>query len=316
MTATVIVPTHNGYHRLRRLLESLDGCGAEVVVVDNASSDGSGDLAAAHGATTIRAEENLGFGRAVNLAARRASGSALVFVNDDCVCDSGFVAALAGALEPRNGAVMAAGVLLEPGRGTIDTAGMELDGSLLVFDYLNGRPASVLDGEPRDPIGPCAAAAAFDRDAFLEHGGFDERLFAYWEDVDLVLRLRRDGARCRLAPTARGVHEHSATLGPGSAAKDYLTGFGRAFVLRKWRGGSIRAVTAAALRDVPVVAAQLLVDGTLAGARGRVDGWRAGASAPRESADDVLAAWRVRSPAFRRRYARRARLRNRLGGAG
>ena len=85
-----------------------------------------------------------------------------------------------------------------------------------------------------DPLGPSGAAAAFDRAAFLECGGFDERLFAYWEDVDLVLRLRLAGARCVLVPDARAVHSHSATLGSGSARKNYLTGFGRGYVLRKW----------------------------------------------------------------------------------
>ena len=73
----------------------------------------------------------------------------------------------------------------------IDSAGMELDRTLLVYDYLNGEPVSRLAEGVADPIGVSAAAAAFDRAASRSAGGFDERLFAYWEDVDLVLRLRR-----------------------------------------------------------------------------------------------------------------------------
>ena len=131
---------------------------------------------------------------------------------------------------------MAAGVMRDwRDRSLIDSAGMELDRTLLVFDYLNGEPVSVLDGEVADPIGPSGAAAAFDRATFLSVGGFDERLFAYWEDVDLVLRLRRLGLRCALAREALGDHEHSATLGSGSARKNYLMGFGRGYVLRKWQ---------------------------------------------------------------------------------
>src|SRR5438093_4107959 len=119
---------------------------------------------------------------------------------------------------------MAAGVMLEarqPSR--IDTAGMQLDRTLLVFDYLNGEPVACLDQGVPDPIGPSGAAAAFDREAFLAAGGFDERLFAYWEDVDLVLRMRAGGERCALAAGARGTHDHSATLGSGSPQKNYLT---------------------------------------------------------------------------------------------
>ena len=71
-----------------------------------------------------------------------------------------------------------------------------------------------------DPIGPSAAAAAFDRQAFLDAGGFDEALFAYWEDVDLVLRLRLAGGRCVLAARGLGTHVHSATLGSGSRRQE------------------------------------------------------------------------------------------------
>ena len=79
---------------------------------------------------------------------------------------------------------------------------MQLDRTLLVFDYLNGEPVACLDDGVPDPIGPSGAAAAFDRTAFLSAGGFDENLFAYWEDVDLVLRMRLEGARCALARDA------------------------------------------------------------------------------------------------------------------
>ena len=82
----------------------------------------------------------------------------------------------------------------------IDSAGMELDRTLLVYDYLNGEPVTALAAGAADPIGPSPKAAAFDRDAFLAVGGFDEHLFAYWEDVDLALKLLEAGGTCRLAP--------------------------------------------------------------------------------------------------------------------
>ena len=102
---------------------------------------------------------------------------------------------------------------------------MELDRTLLVFDYLNGEPrlAARRAASP-DPIGPSAAAAAFDRAAFLAAGGFDERLFAYWEDVDLVLRLRRRGLPLRAG--RRGARRPRALrhAGLGLGAKELPDG--------------------------------------------------------------------------------------------
>jgi hypothetical protein len=139
-------------------------------------------------------------------------------VNDDCVCEPRFVEELVAALDPANGVVMAAGVLLEAhDPATVDTAGMELDETLLVFDYLNGTPVSSIGGETQAPIGPCAAVAAFDRAAFAEAGGFDENLFAYWEDVDLVLPSGAPAAAARWRPRREedtSIRRHSAPARP------------------------------------------------------------------------------------------------------
>jgi GT2 family glycosyltransferase len=275
-SASVIVPTHRGADRIGALLESLRGqtAAAEVIVVDNCSADGTaGVLAGYPDVDVIRLEQNYGYGRAVNLAARRAGGEALVLVNDDCVLDPGFVEGITRPLADE--AVMAAGVLRDLTDETlIDTAGMELSRTLNAFDFLHGRELSAIADAP-DPIGPSGAAAAFDRGTFLEAGGFDEALFAYWEDVDLVLRLRLEGARCVLAREAQGVHEHSGTLGPGSAEKNGLMGFGRGYLLRKWsvlRGPrGLRAL----IEDSAVCAGQALFDQNLAGLTGRARGFRA-----------------------------------------
>ncbi len=84
-----------------------------MLVVDNGSRDPGIDRAVAelNDAEVIRLESNAGFSRAVNLAAQRAQGDALVLLNDDCVCDPGFVGRIVAALEPRAGVVMAAGVM-------------------------------------------------------------------------------------------------------------------------------------------------------------------------------------------------------------
>jgi GT2 family glycosyltransferase len=315
--ATVIVPTVAGGPRLTRLLDSLRDrpAGVDVLVVDNASQDPEvrrlGDRF--DGVRVIRLETNVGYSRGVNLAAREAVGDALVLLNDDCLCDPGYVEAIVGPLDAAAGVTMVAGVMREArDPSTIDSAGMQLDRTLHVFDYLNGEPLTRLDGGVADPIGPSGAAAAFDREAFLAAGGFDESLFAYWEDVDLVLRLRLAGQRCALASLARGTHAHSATLGPGSARKNELMGFGRGYVLRKW--GVLRSpgrLARALVDDGVVCIGQVFVDRSITGIGGRVRGFLA---ARRERAFPAAALAGQPRPEgalrmLRRRAARRGRLR-------
>jgi N-acetylglucosaminyl-diphospho-decaprenol L-rhamnosyltransferase len=297
-----------------RLLDSLGTAGGEfeTIVVDNGTGADELERAAARldDASVLRLGENLGYGRAVNGAARQAQGEALVLLNDDCVVDPGFVERIAGALEPATGVVMAAGVMRDPrSPDRIETAGIEIDRTLLAYDYLNGEPLEILDGPVADPVGPSGAAAAFSRDAFLEVGGFDEGLFAYLEDVDLVLRLRRAGGSCRLAKGARGSHEHSGTLGPGSARKDYLSGYGRGYLLRKWNVASPRRLPAVLVRELGQTAVQTVMDRNLGPIRGRVAGLRAGRPSEPYPPPEVLADPPSLASSVRRRWRRRAGLR-------
>ncbi len=282
-----------------------------MIVVDNGSTDGTSEFLSRRfpDADVLSLPTNEGFSRAVNRAARVARGDVLVLVNDDCVCEPGFVEHLQRAIDPQRSVVMAAGALLESGDPhRVDSAGLEVDDTLLVFDYLNGQPTAALDSA-QAPFGPSGAAAAFDRSAFLEAGGFDEELFAYWEDVDLALRLRLDGALCATAYGARAVHSHSATLGSGSASKNYLTGYGRGYLLRKWgvlRGAPISRVL---LHELAICAAQLVVDRTLTGISGRREGWRAAKHRERTYPAGLVAHGRRSVYAeLRRRGGRRRRL--------
>jgi GT2 family glycosyltransferase len=316
MTAvSVVVPTLGG-SRLARVLESLAAQTAahETMVVDDGSGDPAiADLVARYATSQlIPLERNSGFSHACNVAAQRAAGEALVLLNDDCVVEPDFLERIAATLDPPAGVTMAASVMrdwAEP--GLIDSAGMELDRTLLVWDYLNGEPLASLDRGVPDPVGPSAAAAAFDRASFSAAGGFDEALFAYWEDVDLVLRLRREGQTCRLAADARGTHEHSASFGSGTARKNYLTGFGRGYVLRKWGALNARTLPGILARDLVTCAGQAVMDRNVTGVRGRIAGWRA--AEPTEAYPPDLPVGRAPGAlgTLRRRLARRSRLRAR-----
>jgi GT2 family glycosyltransferase len=311
----VIVPTVTPSLAVA-MLRSLGGVGGrfETIVIDNGtgSAELESETAQLDGAWVLRLDRNLGYGRAVNRAAQRAEGEALVLLNDDSVVDPGYVERIAAALDPAAGVVMAAGVMRDIGAPElIETAGIELDGTLLAYDYLNGEPVSILEGDVPDPVGPTGAAAAFDRGAFLSTGGFDERLFAYLEDVDLVLRLRREGGRCALAKDARGTHRHSGTLGPGSARKDYLAGYGRGYLLRKWNVVSPQRLPSILVREVPQAVVQSIVDRNLGPVRGRVNGLRAGEPTEPYPPPEVLGDPASLGAMVGRRWRRRVRLRRR-----
>ena len=285
MIATVIVPSWNGAQPAGAPLPSL-GAGSEVVVVDNGSTDGTADLLARRfpEVEILRLANNHGFSKAVNRAAAVASSEAIVLVNDDCVCEPGFAERLAGGLDPARGVAMAAGVLLEAhDPAVIDTAGIELDDTLLVFDYLNGQPVGVLDrgrGRSARPLrrGCSVRSLRIPRRPAASTSGCSPTGRTSTSSCGSDSR----GARCVLVPDARAVHSHSATLGSGSAGKNYLTGFGRGYVLRKWGvvTGGARELRALA-REAGVCAAQLAVDRTPAGIRGRFAGWRAAGVAQR-----------------------------------
>ncbi len=264
MRAVVVIPTLNACERLADAVASLEAqtFPVDIVVVDNASSDGTLQMLAKRfpRVTVVRNTENLGFGRAVNRGAREAGDAdVIILVNNDAVCAPDFVARLLAPFEdPAVG--MVAGVLLQAAApDLIDSAGIELDTTLGSWDYLWNRPVTAL-ATADDPIGPCGGAAAYRASAFVELGGFDEALFAYWEDVDLALRLGAAGWRCVLAPDARAVHEHGQTLGAASPAARQLEAFGRGYVLAKFRVARGRPHVRAkiALLDWPPLAIHLV----------------------------------------------------------
>jgi GT2 family glycosyltransferase len=200
----------------------------EVLVADNGLPQASADAVAAAGARLVSMGRNRGFGAAVNRAAAASDADVLVLFNDDAVPCDGYVEKL---IAPLGGATaMAAGVLLRKvPAGLIETAGLVVDAVLSSYDHLEGEPISVLDQSPSPPppLGPCGGAAAYERRAFIDAGGFDEKLFAYGEDLDLALRLREAGSDCALATDARAVHVGSGTLGVHSLPKATLVGYAR-----------------------------------------------------------------------------------------
>jgi GT2 family glycosyltransferase len=275
----VYIPNYNGSERIGAALRSLreQSRPVDVVVVDNGSGDDSLELLREQfpEVTVLALERNLGFGPALNRAVHEHPADPLILLNNDAVAAPRFVEALLDAAAEGVRAV-AAVLTQERAPQLIDSAGVVADRTLMGFDYLHGEPLGALEGAA-DPLGPTGGAALYDRAAFEAVGGFDERIFLYYEDLDLALRMAAAGARCRLAPDARAIHSYSASLGAGSGEKYARTGWSRGYMLRRY---GVMSRPRDALRVLATEGAlgggQLLLDRSAAGLRGRLHGWREG----------------------------------------
>jgi GT2 family glycosyltransferase len=203
---SVVIPNWNGRHWLPACLGALAAqrlIPAEVIVVDNGSSDGSVDyLRATHPAVRVVAlATNTGFAHATNQGLQAARHERVALINTDVVLESDWLARMAAALDAApDAASVACKMLSLEDRHRVYDAGdiLRRDGAC----EQRGRFARD-DGrwdEPGEVFGACAGAALYRRAVVLELGGFDERYFAYLEDVDLALRLRLAGWRCRYEP--------------------------------------------------------------------------------------------------------------------
>jgi N-acetylglucosaminyl-diphospho-decaprenol L-rhamnosyltransferase len=293
VTADIVIVTWNGRERLGSCLDHLarQEVPHRVIVVDNASTDGTAEMVrGSHpDVEVIEMDRNVGFGRAVNAGVAAGQGEAVVLVNDDVEVDANFLEAILAPLEQDPAVGMVAGLMMIPGSDLVDGFGIELDVTLAAYNRLRRRPAEAVPGVL---LGPSGGLAAYRREAFEEAGGFDERLFAYGEDVDLALRLRLAGWRAAAAQGARGVHLGGATVGVDSPRQRFLAGFARAFLLRRYGVLRGRHAARALAIEALVVAAGFVRGRTAAHVRGRIAGWRAAGGerlqAPTEAVDATI----------------------------
>jgi hypothetical protein len=231
----VIIVNWNGLEYLQTCLPALlaqTEIAFETLVVDNGSTDGSVEwLQSTYPEVQlIRNSENRGFAEANNQGIRVTHGEYVVLLNNDTQPSPGWLASLVAAVERDDCVGMVASqICLAHTPGRLDSAGIEVDVLGMAW---NRRWGEVVAAEPSDPVevfGPSAAAALYRRKMLDEIGLFDERYFAYYEDVELAWRARRAGWRCLYVPTARVLHIHSATASRMSGFKAHQIG------LNKWR---------------------------------------------------------------------------------
>lgn len=257
---SIVIPVFNNLDFTRQCLESIrqhtDG-NYEVLVVDNASSDGTGDYLESAGVRVITMEKNTGFPPAVNAGIRQAQGKYVCLLNNDTIMMPGWLSPLVKHLEKTPRAAVAGPMQVNPD-GIIVHVGVVFTPQLEDRHY-PGDPAGWTHREPlhiyikqlsRHPPANVARSypamnfgCALVRGEVLEEIGLlDEETFAFpgnYEDIDWCLRARKAGHACDYRPRSRIVHIGSGTqLGLGEEMKEKCVAGSRENLQRflaKWK---------------------------------------------------------------------------------
>jgi len=235
----VVIVNWNGLQHLRTCIPAVlaqDYPDFQVVVVDNGSTDGSGEWLRAEfpGVRLIVNEVNRGFARATNQGIRATESAYVATLNNDARPEPGWLSAMVKAMEHKDRVGMVAAQIRFAHRpDRLDSAGIEVDRLGIAWNRRFGQPVGGEPSEVQEVFGPCGAAALYRRAMLEEVGLFDERFFAYYEDVELAWRARRAGWRCLYTPQGRVYHVHSATGGRMPAFKAYHLGRNKWWTLFK-----------------------------------------------------------------------------------
>ncbi len=225
-----------------------------VWVVDNGSTDGTGAMLASDfpSVRVVANEQNLGYGRANNLALQRALDDGADFValiNNDVELEPGWLGAMLAAADAVAGAGLFAGTLLFQGDERVNSTGLEIDALGRARDRDFKVERALLRREDGPVQGVSGGAALLRATMLRKVGLFDPAYFAYYEDVDLSLRAARLGHGSRYVGAAVARHRFGATFGPGSPRQRYLLGRGhlRTLALHQplWKAAALVPLTAA-----------------------------------------------------------------------
>jgi GT2 family glycosyltransferase len=223
----VVIPSWNSLSLLSRCLRSLADQGEELelFVVDNGSTDGSVAYLEREGIAHLPLPRNVGFAKAVNLGVERTAAAEVLVLNADTVLEAGAVAVLADALraDSRLGGVQPRILQLQAGDGPQEvgkdarlySAGQALTRDGRAVEEGAGAPQSPRALERREIFGLCGAACLLRRELLDRLGGYDERYFAFYEDVDLNVRAQIAGWRFAYIPEAVVWHVGNASWEAG-----------------------------------------------------------------------------------------------------
>jgi|WetSurMetagenome_2_1015567.scaffolds.fasta_scaffold88431_2 GT2 family glycosyltransferase len=225
---SVILLQYNNHHLTKNAIESFEkwcDCEHEIILIDNASPD----IESRHQAKELKNihfvqnSVNEGFGMANNQGAKIAKGNVLLFLNNDTISQSDFVTPIMEMFKPNSGIGIIGPQLLNRDQtcqissGALPTLWQELKDKILYSLYDKKYSLAELYAKTNlfssREVGWVSGAALFiDRSLFDAIGGFDDKMFMYFEDKDLCLRTYQAGKKVYYDSDASLIH-----IGSGSA---------------------------------------------------------------------------------------------------
>ena len=213
---TVIIPNYNGKKLLENCIQTLERqtcTDFKLLVVDNGSDDGSTEVTSSLDLTMLALKENTGFCGAVNEGIRRADTPYVILLNNDTEVLPEFVEELLAAIKKSDRIFSAGAMMIDyHDRGRIDNAGDYYTAFGWAMARGKGKPLADFN-RPCRVFSCCGGAVIYRTGLLREMGPFDERHFAYLEDVDMGYRAKIHGYINCYAPGARVYHVGSATTG-------------------------------------------------------------------------------------------------------
>lgn len=230
----VVILNYNGEEMLRRFLPTVvvNSSGADIVVADNASVDGSVPFVKENFPTVkvIALDRNYGFADGYNKALEQVNAEYVLLLNSDVEVTPGWLEPLVGALDTDSSIVACQPKVLDYKRKThfeyAGAAGGYID--RYGYPYCRGRVFDTVEKDEGQYDTVCdifwatGAALLVRASAYRAVGGLDGSFFAHMEEIDLCWRLRARGHRIVCVPTSRVYHVGGATLSVSNPRKTYL----------------------------------------------------------------------------------------------
>lgn len=218
MKLSIIIPSFNTKDLLDRCLASIGKTEYEIIVVDNASHDGSVEMVEKKysWATLIKNKENIGYGKANNLAIKKAKGEYILLLNSDCVVKDNALENLLTCAEKKNKAFFGGKLFNEDGSPQQSAGPFYTLPVVFMMLFLKGDQLHLTRSSPskeQQVAWVSGACLLGKKESFLDIGLFDESIFMYMEEIEMLYRAKEKGYTVWFCPHAEFIHTGAASSG-------------------------------------------------------------------------------------------------------